>query len=127
MGEPVRVGVVGTSWWADMHHLPTLKRLPGAALTAICGRNRDRAEAMAHKYAIPQVFTDYRAMIEDGNLHALVVVTPDDLHFAITVHTLNANLHVLCEKPLALTAGQARSMYEKAEAGGRKHMVLFTS
>jgi len=109
-----------------MHHLPTLKRHPGAALTAICGRNRDRAEAMAHKYAIPHVFTDYRAMIEEGNLHALVVVTPDDLHFAITMHALDANLHVLCEKPLALTAGQARSMYEKAEAGRRKHMVLFT-
>jgi predicted dehydrogenase len=72
------------------------------------------------------VFTDYRAMLENGNLHALVVVTPDDLHYAITMHALAADLHVLCEKPLALTARQARSMYEKAEAGGRKHMVLFT-
>jgi predicted dehydrogenase len=109
-----------------MHHLPTLKRHPGAALTAICGRNRDRAEAMAKKYAIPQVFTDYRSMLEDGNLHAVVVVTPDEHHYPITMQALAANLHVLCEKPLALTAEQARSMYEKAEAGGRKHMVLFT-
>lgn len=105
---------------------PHAQTHPGAALTAICGRNRDRAEAMAQKYAITQVFTDYRAMLEDGNLHALVVVTPDDLHYAITRQALAADLHVLCEKPLALTAGQARSMYEKAEAGGRKHMVLFT-
>lgn len=127
MTEHIQVGIVGTSWWADQMYLPSLKSHPRAQVAAICGRNRDRAEEMAQKYDIPGVFTDYREMIEQGNLHALVVSTPDDLHYPVTMRALDAGLHVLCEKPLALTSGQAREMYEKAEAVGVKHMVLFTN
>ena len=126
MSERVCVGVVGTSWWADLAHLPGLKDHPGAEIAAICGRDRDRAEAMARKYGIPRVFTDYRAMIESGGLDALLVLVPDDLHYPIVMDALDARLHVLCEKPLALTAGQAQAMYERAEAVGVTHMTNFT-
>jgi predicted dehydrogenase len=126
MAEPVRVGVVGTSWWADGFHLPNLASHPRAAITAICGRNRERADGLAQKYTIQHVFTDYQAMIASGKLDALVVVTPDASHYPITMAALDAGLHVLCEKTLALTAPQAREMYEKAEAAGLKHMVMFT-
>jgi predicted dehydrogenase len=126
MSEQIRVGIVGTSWWADLMFLPSLKSHPRAEIAAICGRNRQRAEEMAWKYDIPHVFTDYRELIEQGNLQALVVATPDDLHYPITMNALEAGLHVLCEKPLALNAGHAKAMYEKAEAMGVKHMVLFT-
>jgi predicted dehydrogenase len=126
MAEHVRVGVVGTSWFADGFHLPNLASHPRAEITAICGRTRERAEELATKYAIPHVFTDYHDMIASGKLDALVVVTPDALHYPITMAALGAGLHVLCEKALAMNAGQAREMYEKAEALGRKHMVMFT-
>jgi predicted dehydrogenase len=81
---------------------------------------------MATKYSIPHIFTDYRAMIASGLLDALVVVTPDAMHYPITMAALNAGLHVLCEKALAMNAVQAKEMYEKAEVTGRKHMVMFT-
>jgi predicted dehydrogenase len=126
MSERVRVGVIGTSWFTDVFHLSNLKCHPRAELAAICGRNRDRAKEMAKKHGIPLVFTDYREMIEKGNLQAIVIVTPDDLHYPMTMDALEAGLHVLCEKPLALNATQAREMYEKAEAVGVKHMVYFT-
>ncbi len=126
MRDRVRVGIVGTSWYADFMHLPALRSHPQAELLAICGRNRDRAEEMAKKYDIPHVFTDYRALIEQGNLQALIVAAPDDLHYPITMHALDAGLHVLCEKPLARTADEARAMYEKATAAGVKHMAYFT-
>jgi predicted dehydrogenase len=126
MSEQIRVGIVGTSWWADLMFLPSLNSHPRAATAAICGRNRHRAEEMARKYDIPQVFTDYQEMIEQGHLQALVVAAPDDLHYPITMTALEAGLHVLCEKPLALNAGHAKTMYEKAEVMGVKHMVLFT-
>ena len=60
MSKQVRVGVVGTSRYADFMHLPALKSHPQADLIAICGRSRDRAEEMAKKYGIPLVFMDYR-------------------------------------------------------------------
>lgn len=127
MTHKVRVGIVGTSWWADMMYLPALQSHPQAELAAICGRNRNRAEEMASKYAIPGVFIDYREMIERGGLDALVVAVPDDLHYEITIKALDAGLHVLCEKPLALKAQEAREMYEKAEVSKVKHMVFFTN
>lgn len=126
MAKQVRVGIVGTSWYADWMHLPALKSHPQVRLTAICGRNRARAEEMAKKYEIPQVFTDYQTMIEQAGIEALIVALPDDLHYPVTMAALDAGLHVLCEKPLAFTLGQAREMYERAEAARVKHMTYFT-
>jgi predicted dehydrogenase len=126
VSDKVRVGIIGTSWWADLMFLPSLKSHPSTEIVAICGRNRDRGEEMAKKYDISNVFTDYRHLIEKANADAIVVATPDDLHFPMTMDALDAGLHVLCEKPLALNSDQAREMYEKAKATQVKHMVLFT-
>jgi predicted dehydrogenase len=126
MSEHVRVGVVGTSGWADRMHLPSLTSHPRAEVAAICGRNRERAAETAVKYDIPMIYTDYCEMIARGKLDAIVISTPDDLHYPITMAALNAGLHVLCEKPMALNARQAREMTEKAEATGVVHMILFT-
>lgn len=126
MSDPVRVGVIGTSAFAEMVHLSNLKSHPQAEIAAICGRNPDRAREMAKKYEIPLVFTDYREMIEKGDLHAIEVIAPDDLHYPMTMDALDAGLHVLCEKPLALNAEQAKAMYDKAEVAGVVHMTFFT-
>lgn len=127
MSQKIQIGIVGTSWYAEMMHLAQISNHPEAELSAICGRNRTRAEELAAKYTIPQVYTDYQEMIERANLQALVVVTPDDLHFPVTMAALDAGLHVLCEKPIALNSTQAKAMYERAEASGVKHMAFFTN
>ncbi len=126
MAKHVRVGVVSTSWWADMMHLPALKSHPQAEVIAICGRHRDRAEEMAQKYAIPHVFTDYHELITKSGIDALIVAPPADLHYPMTMAALDAGLHVICEKPVALRAHQAQEMYDKATAAGVKHMTYFT-
>lgn len=127
MSDQVRVGIIGTSWWSDLMYLPILSQYERAEVVAICGRNRERAQEMADKYSIPKVFSDYRQMIEAGACDAIVVATPDDTHYEMTMTTLDAGLHVLCEKPVALNADHARQMYEKAEAARVKHMVMFTA
>jgi len=126
MTEQVKVGVIGTSWHSDNTHLQILSNYERAALMAVCGRNRDRAEEMAAKHDVPQVFTDYRRMVEEGQLEAVVVASPDDMHFEMVMTALDAGLHVLCEKPVALNATHAKEMYDKAEAADVKHMVNFT-
>jgi predicted dehydrogenase len=125
MRNRVKIGVVGTSWWVDGWYLPMLAADEGAELVAICGRNRMRADELAAKYLIPQVFTDYQALIEQGDLDALVVATPDELHYPITMAALQAGLHVLCEKPLAINGEQAQAMLALAEQVGVKHMIMF--
>jgi predicted dehydrogenase len=126
MLDQVRIGVIGTSGFTDFVHRTDIKSHPRAQLRAICGRKRERAAELAAKHAIPPVYTDYREMIAPTSLDAVVVAAPDDLHFPVVMEALDAGLHVLCEKPLAATADQARAMYAKAEASGRIHMVFFT-
>ncbi|MEZ4617388.1 MAG: Gfo/Idh/MocA family oxidoreductase [Caldilineaceae bacterium] len=126
MTTPIRIGVIGTSWWADLAHLPLLTTDERVTVAALCGRNQERAQAMATKYTIPQIFTDYRAMFAAGGLDAVVILTPDDEHFPMTMAALDAGLHVLCEKPLACNATHAKQMYERAEAQGVRHMSNFT-
>jgi predicted dehydrogenase len=126
MSDRVRVGVIGTSWFADGYHVPWLKSHPKAVVSAICGRNQVRAEEVAKKHAIPQVFSDFSAMIDKADLDAVVIIAPDDLHYPMTMCALDAGLHVLCEKPLARTAAEAKEMYEKAQRAGVIHMTFFT-
>jgi predicted dehydrogenase len=126
MSDQIRVGVVGTSGYADFMHLPSLKSHPRAAISAICGRNTERARELADKYGAPEVFGDWRALIAGGGLDALVVAAPDDLHAEITRAGLEAGLHVLCEKPLALNAADAWALVELAERRQRTNLVHFT-
>lgn len=122
----VSVGVVGTSWWADAMHLPALASHEGARTLAICGRNRDNARKVAQTWEIPQVYTDYREMLDHADLDAIIIATPNSSHYPISMKALENNLHVLCEKPIALTYAQAREMAETAEARCLKTLVPFT-
>jgi predicted dehydrogenase len=123
MVEQVRLGIIGTGWWADGVLLPAFTTYAPATVVALCGRNRERAAEMAAKYDVPAVFTDYREMYERAGMDGVVVAVPDDLHFPMTMDALERGLHVLCEKPLALTLTDARAMLAKAEDAGVKHMV----
>lgn len=126
MSNSIAVGVVGTSWWADAMHLPALANHPQAEIRAICGRNPERAQAMADKWQIPQSYTDYQQMIDEADLDALVVLSGNDSHYPISVAGLQADLPVLCEKPLALTFEQAQEMANLADAKQLTTMVPFT-
>ena len=126
MSNKVRVGIVGTSGWADFMYLPAFQSHPQAEMTAICGRSRDSAEQMANKYNILNVFADYKEMINKAGLDAILIGVPDDLHYEMTMQGLSAGLHVLCDKPLAVTTQQAWEMYQAAETAKVIHMVLFT-
>lgn len=122
----VSVGMVGTSWWADAMHLPALASHPNARITAICGRNLENTQNMAERWKIPHVFTDYQAMITSGEIEAIIVGTANDSHYNISMQAMNAGLHVLCEKPLALNYRDAQNMADTAAAKGIHHMVPFT-
>lgn len=124
--KPVSVGVVGTSWWADAMHLPALAAHPGAAVVAVCGRDRDNAEKIARRWSIPHVYTDYSEMIASGLLDAVVISTPNNTHHSFATQALEAGLHVLCEKPLALDYAGAKEMADLARQKGLKALTPFT-
>lgn len=124
--QSLAVGIVGTSWWADSMHIPAVNSHPNARIVAVCGRNKQNAEKLAATWNIPHVFTDYHAMIDSRKCEAIIVSTGNDTHYPITMYALNAGLHVLCEKPLALNYPDAQEMAVIAAQKGVIHMVPFT-
>jgi predicted dehydrogenase len=126
MTEQARIGIIGTSYWVDGFHLPILQNDPHALVTSLCGRNQARAEELAHKFGVNKTFTDYRRMLDEEDLDAVIICTPEDQHYPMTIAALSKGLHVLCEKPMAFTAEEALEMYRQAEAKKVKHMVNFT-
>jgi predicted dehydrogenase len=126
MRDTVRVGVVGTSWWADLMHLPSLTSHPRARVVAVCGRDAAAPPRSRRGYGVGASFTGHEAMLDGAALDAVVVATPDDLHAAVAGDALARGLHVLCEKPLAHSAAAARALHEAAERAAVVNMVFFT-
>ena len=122
----LRAGVIGTGWWAELEHLPGLQSRADVEVTALCGRNPERLAALADKFGVPDRFADWRELIARGALDLVVIVTPNVLHHPMALAALNAGLHVICEKPLAFDAAQARELAEVAQARQRATLTFFT-
>jgi predicted dehydrogenase len=127
MSEKVRIGVAGTSWWADAMYLPALAAHPLADVRAVVGGSRrDNTREFAARWGIPATYDTMEAMLDAEPLDAVLVLTPNDVHYAVAMAAVERGLHVLCEKPLALSAPEARAMAEAAERAGVITMVPFT-
>src|SRR2546421_11180620 len=88
--ERFRVGLIGTSWWADLEHLPGLHARRDVELVSLCGRNPERLAALAAKFGVPRTCTDWRAMISGGGLDVLAIATPNSLHHPQAMAALGA-------------------------------------
>lgn len=122
----VKVGLVGSSWWVDSMYLPALQNHPDAEVVAICGRDAARAQAMAAQWKIPQIYTNYEELIAKAGLDALIIASGNESHYPISMAAMKAGLHLLCEKPLALTYPEAKTMADFAEAQNLITMTPFT-
>lgn len=119
----VRVGVVGTGWWATTHHLPALAGHPGARLAGVVDHDRARARKVAAAWGTTP-YDDVAALLPE--VDAVVVATPHDTHHDVVMACLAARRHVLVEKPLALTTGDAVEMVTAAERAGVHLVVGYT-
>lgn len=125
-GRRLRVGLVGTGGWAELAHLPGLASRGDLELVALCGRTPARLTALADRFGVPGRHLDWREMLARERLEVVVVATPNDQHAPMAGAALEAGAHVVCEKPLALDAGQARSLADLAEARGLQTLTFFT-
>ena len=123
MTEPVRIGVVGAGAIAQITHLPVLSKMRGAKLVAICDNDRPKARALADRFDIGDVFTDIEDLLEDEELQALVIATPNHLHEPHVLSAIAAGKDVLCERPVALSARGAERIVNAAARAGRKVLV----
>ncbi|HYO11065.1 MAG TPA: Gfo/Idh/MocA family oxidoreductase [Tepidisphaeraceae bacterium] len=117
--DQVRIGVIGTGNMG-LYHCNYLESIEGARLAAICDSDRAKLDAAAAKYAGAHRFENYRDLIASGAVDAVIVATPHYSHPEMTIASLERDLHVLCEKPEAVTVREARRMNEAA----RRHPHL---
>ncbi len=125
MTERFRFAVIGTRFWAESFHLPGLAARDDVELVALCGRDAAHTQAVAEKFSIPRIYADWREMLAREKLDGIAITTPNKLHHPIALAAFDAGLHVICEKPLALNAAEAREMLARATARKRKHLVMF--
>ena len=122
MNRTVNIGIIGCGGIANGKHMPSLAALPNARMVAFCDIIIEKAIDAAKKYGTPdaRVYTDYKELLKDENIEAVHVLTPNRSHADISIEALYAGKHVMCEKPMAKSAQDARRMYEAAEKSGRK-------
>jgi predicted dehydrogenase len=115
----ISVAVIGVGLISE-YHINGLRAAGGATVRAVVGRERERTEARANDFGIPRAETDYRAVLDDPTIEAVVIATPDNTHEAIAVDALRAGKSVLLQKPMALgTAGCFNILDAKAASAGK--------
>ncbi len=120
MGK-VRIGVIGCGGIANTKHMPAEKRNPAAELVAFCDVVEERALKAREDFGTPEcaVYTDYRQLLQDKSIDAVLVLTPNNAHCRITVDALDAGKHVLCEKPMAMNYAEAKEMLAARDRSGK--------
>ncbi|UCG31361.1 MAG: Gfo/Idh/MocA family oxidoreductase [candidate division WOR-3 bacterium] len=110
MKKKISIGVVGCGNQAQIAHLPFFSRNNRCHLTAICDTDLRKLDYLGSKYNIPKRFQDFQEIVEDEEIDALVISTPNYLHVPMSVTALKYGKHVLCETPMAINLREAREM-----------------
>jgi predicted dehydrogenase len=118
----VKVAIIGCGGIANGKHMPSLSKLSHVKMVAFCDIIEERAVKAAKEYGVSdaKVYVDYKELLKDKDIEVVHVCTPNRSHSEITIAALEAGKHVMCEKPMAKTAEEARKMVEAAKRTGKK-------
>jgi len=131
MSETINIGIVGTKFmgrahsnaFMDVSHFFDLPASP--VLRAACGRNRPELETFARRFGWQTTETSWERMVARDDVDLVDICTSNVTHMPIAVAAARAGKHVLCEKPIAMNAREARRMLDAAREAGVRHMVAF--
>ena len=121
----LRWGILSTARIARHKVIPGIQRAGSCRVVAIASRDPERAREVAREAAIPTAHDSYEALLTDGDVEAVYIPLPNHLHAEWAIAAARAGKHVLCEKPLALTAADAERMIAVADAEGILLMEAF--
>jgi predicted dehydrogenase len=113
LNPPLRIGILGTANIARKF-VAGVRPSRCVTVTAVASREPAKARHFAEQNAIARHFGSYESLLADPEIDALYIPLPNSLHAEWSIRALRAGKHVLCEKPLAATAGEARAMFEAA-------------
>jgi predicted dehydrogenase len=123
-GESVGVGIIGAGFISE-YHLAGLAAAGGAKVRVLMGRTPARVEALARRFGISDVTSDYRRVLDRRDVDAVIVATPDDTHEEIAVEAAAAGKATLLQKPMARSSAECRRIIAAARNAGVHLQVSF--
>ena len=120
--KTLRIALVGVGAAAQVSHIPALRRIEDMELVALCDRDGEKAARVAQKFGVPRSHSRLDDLLGDDSIDAIDVCTPNFLHAPMASAALEAGKHVLCERPLARNADEARQMVKAARKAERTLM-----
>jgi predicted dehydrogenase len=130
--KEIRIGLIGTGLMGRTHSngykrigdfFPELEYRP--VLKAVCSRNEEKVKAFAEQWGYESVETDWKKIIERDDIDAVDICTPNDTHAEIAIAAAAAGKMILCEKPLARTLDEAKTMVDAIEKAGVQNTVWY--
>jgi len=122
--KKIRVGIIGTGFGASVH-APIFTLHEGFEVQAITSIYRGHAHVGTHNLGIPNVYTDWKSMLEHEQLDLVCITSRPPLHYEMAVACLRQDLHILCEKPLCMNADETGKLLKELEASDRLALVNF--
>lgn len=114
----LRWGIIGCAGIAKGAVIPAIQQSTSGTVLAIASRSLEKAKATAEQLGIPRAYGSYEELVADDNIDAVYIPLPNHLHREWAIRAAEAGKHILCEKPLALTASEAEEMVAAAERSG---------
>src|SRR5438477_2654052 len=118
--DKVRWGVLGAAGIALKKVIPAMQKCERATVQAIASRNAEKAQEAARALGIPKAYGSYEELLSDADIDAIYNPLPNHLHVPWSIRAAEAGKHVLCEKPISLTALEARSLRDVRDSTGVK-------
>jgi len=131
LGEDRTIGycIVGLGRISMQHFMPALKMSKKARVTALVSGHREKADRMAAEYGVASRniynYENYDQIVKNTDIDAVYIALPNSMHAEYTIRAAKAGKHVLCEKPMATTVEDARSMIRACEGAQRKLMIAY--
>jgi predicted dehydrogenase len=119
----VRMGVLGCGSIAEIAHFPSIAKTPGLVLQSVCDVNEKTVKTAKEKWKAKKHYTDYKEMFAAGDLDAVIIATPNNVHRNQAVAAARAKIHIVVEKPLAITNTEAWDIVNECNKQGVKLMV----
>jgi predicted dehydrogenase len=120
----IGMGLIGPGF-VGAHHIDAVRRLGFVDVVALAASSEASARRKADALGVPKAYGSYQALIADPDVHVVHNTTPNYLHVPVIMAALAERKHVISDKPLAMTAPEARSLLEAASHAGVVHAVTF--
>ncbi|GCB04324.1 Gfo/Idh/MocA family protein [Ralstonia sp. SET104] len=125
--SPVRYAVVGAGWISQAAFLPGVAQSGNSIVTALVTGDEAKATVLADRYGIEHVhgYADYDQLLNSGDIDAIYLALPNDMHRQYALPALQRGIHVLLEKPMATSEADCEAMIEAARNGNAKLMIAY--